>query len=59
MSVTVVGSVALDTVQTPWGSSNEGLGGAATFFSLAAAHFTQVNLVGIVGGTFPRIRPNC
>ncbi len=54
MSVTVVGSVALDTVETPWGSSNEGLGGAATFFSLAAAHFTQVNLVGIVGEDFPQ-----
>lgn len=54
MSVTVVGSVALDTVETPWGSSREGLGGAATFFSLAASHFTPVNLVGIVGEDFPQ-----
>ena len=53
MSVTVVGSVALDTVETPWGSSTEGLGGAATFFALAASHFTPVNLVGIVGDDFP------
>jgi sugar/nucleoside kinase (ribokinase family) len=54
MSVTVVGSVALDTVETPWGKSTEGLGGAATFFALAAANFTRVNLIGIVGDDFPR-----
>lgn len=54
MSVTVVGSVALDTVETPWGSSSEGLGGAATYFALAASQFTRVNLVGIVGDDFPQ-----
>ena len=53
MSVTVVGSVALDTVETPWGSREEGLGGAATYFALAAAHYTEVHLVGVVGQDFP------
>lgn len=53
MSVTVVGSVALDTVETPMGKNIDGLGGAATFFSLAACHFTQVHLVGVVGEDFP------
>ena len=53
MSVTVVGSVALDTVDTPSGENIEGLGGAATFFSLAAANYTEVNLVGVVGTDFP------
>ena len=54
MSVTVVGSVALDTVDTPSGKNIEGLGGAATFFSLAAINFTGVNLVGVVGTDFPQ-----
>lgn len=54
MSVTVVGSVALDTVDTPSGENIEGLGGAATFFSLAAANYTDVNLVGVVGTDFPQ-----
>ena len=54
MSVTVVGSVALDTVETPWGRNEEGLGGAATFFSLAAANYTTVHLVGVIGADFPK-----
>lgn len=53
MSVTVVGSIALDTVETPWGVNEEGLGGAATYFSLAAANYTDVHLVGVVGSDFP------
>jgi sugar/nucleoside kinase (ribokinase family) len=53
MSVTVVGSIALDTVETPWGKNEEGLGGAATYFSLAASNYTSVNLVGVVGEDFP------
>ncbi len=53
MSLTVVGSVALDTVETPSGRNDEGLGGAAVFFSLAAANYTPVNLVGVVGTDFP------
>lgn len=53
MSITVVGSVALDTVETPAGHNDEGLGGAATYFSLAASNFAPVNLVGVVGDDFP------
>ncbi|MDZ4860186.1 MAG: PfkB family carbohydrate kinase [Candidatus Hydrogenedentes bacterium] len=53
MSITVVGSVALDTVETSEGRNDEGLGGAATYFALAAANFTEVNLVGVVGDDFP------
>ena len=54
MSLTVVGSVALDTVETPAGKNADGLGGAATFFSLAASHYTQVHLIGVVGEDFPQ-----
>ncbi|MCX5772314.1 MAG: sugar kinase, partial [Candidatus Hydrogenedentes bacterium] len=54
MSVTVVGSIALDTIETPWGRNEEGLGGAATYFSIAASNYTQVHLVGVVGQDFPR-----
>lgn len=53
MSLTVVGSIALDTVETPWGKTEEELGGAATYFSLAASNYTQVYLVGVVGEDFP------
>ena len=49
----VVGSVALDTVTTPFGAVKEALGGAATYFSYSASFFTQVRLVGTVGEDFP------
>ena len=49
----VVGSVALDTVKTPFGAVKEALGGAATYFSYSASFFTQVRLVGTVGDDFP------
>lgn len=51
--VLVVGSVGLDTVETPFGEVFEVLGGSAVFFSLAAAFFTRVNLVGVIGEDFP------
>ncbi len=54
MSITVVGSVALDTVETPAGKNEEGLGGAATYFSLAAVHYAPIHLVGVVGEDFPQ-----
>jgi sugar/nucleoside kinase (ribokinase family) len=54
MSLTVVGSVALDTVETPWGRNEDGLGGAAVYFSLAASNYARVRLVGVVGDDFPR-----
>lgn len=53
MSVTVVGSVALDTVEAPAGMNVEGLGGSATYFALAAANYGLVRLVGVVGDDFP------
>jgi sugar/nucleoside kinase (ribokinase family) len=53
MSLLVVGSVALDSVETPFGKANEVLGGSATFFAAAASHLTPVQLVGVVGDDFP------
>jgi sugar/nucleoside kinase (ribokinase family) len=53
VSTLVVGSVALDSVKTPFGEAEEALGGTAMYFSLAASLFTSVNLVGIVGDDFP------
>jgi sugar/nucleoside kinase (ribokinase family) len=53
MSVLVVGSVALDSVETPFGKADEVLGGSATFFSASASHLTPVQLVGVVGRDFP------
>ncbi len=50
----VVGSVALDSVRTPFGKADDVLGGSATFFSFAASFFTRVRLVAVVGADFPR-----
>ncbi len=52
MAVTVVGSVAFDALETPFGSRERILGGAATHFSLAASFFTDVRVVGVVGEDF-------
>jgi sugar/nucleoside kinase (ribokinase family) len=52
MSILVVGSVAFDTVETPFGKAEKVLGGSASFFSVAASFFTPVNLVGVVGSDF-------
>ena len=52
MSLTVVGSVAFDALETPFGKRDKILGGAATHFSLSAGFFTNVNAVGIVGNDF-------
>ena len=49
----VVGSVALDTVQTPFGRAQEVLGGSGTYFSYAASFYTRVRLVAAVGSDFP------
>lgn len=54
MSLLVVGSVALDSVQTPFGKRDEMLGGSAVYCAIAASHFTRVRLVGVVGEDFPR-----
>ena len=51
-SILVVGSVAFDSVKTPFGEANEILGGSATHFSVAASFFAPVRLVGVVGTDF-------
>jgi hypothetical protein len=53
MSVLVVGSVALDSVETPFGRADDVLGGSATFFSASASHLTKVSVVGVVGADYP------
>ena len=52
MSILVVGSVAFDSIQTPSGSVDHCLGGAATHFSLAASYFTDVRVIAVVGKDF-------
>jgi sugar/nucleoside kinase (ribokinase family) len=52
LSITVVGSIAFDAVQTPFGERERMLGGAATHFALAASFFDQVRIVGPVGDDF-------
>lgn len=53
MSILVVGSVAFDTVETPFGKAEEALGGSATYFSTSASYFSPVKLVAVVGSDFP------
>ena len=51
----VVGTVAFDAIETPFGKTDKILGGAATFIGLSASHFnTEVGLVSVVGGDFPQ-----
>jgi cytidine kinase len=54
MSVVVVGSIALDSVETPWGKRENALGGSATYFSLACSRFSHTRIVGIAGTDFPQ-----
>src|SRR5277367_5598939 len=53
MSLLVVGSVALDSVETPFGKRENALGGSATYFSAAAGLLTEVGVVGVIGDDFP------
>jgi len=53
MSILVVGSVAFDSVETPFGRVENVLGGSATYFATSASFFTDVNLVAVVGDDFP------
>jgi len=53
MSILVVGTVALDTVQTPFGKAKDVLGGSAAYSALAASFFGKVKLVAVVGKDFP------
>lgn len=54
MSLLVVGSVALDSVETPFGQKDDVLGGSATYFSTAASFFSPVKVVAVVGEDFPQ-----
>lgn len=54
LSVLVVGSIALDTVETPLGKVTEVLGGSAVYFATAASIYANVKLVGVAGTDFPR-----
>ncbi|HEX9037351.1 MAG TPA: PfkB family carbohydrate kinase [Ktedonobacterales bacterium] len=53
MAITVVGSVGLDTVETPFGAVTDALGGATSYFALAASRYAPVNIVAVVGDDFP------
>jgi sugar/nucleoside kinase (ribokinase family) len=53
MSILVVGSVAFDSVKTPFGEANDVVGGSANYFSVAASFFSPVRLVAVVGEDFP------
>ena len=52
MSLLVVGTVALDSVKTPFGNVDNALGGSATYFSTSASYFTDVRLVAVIGEDF-------
>jgi sugar/nucleoside kinase (ribokinase family) len=52
MSLLVVGSVAFDAVETPFGKCDKMLGGSASHFSISASYYTDVRIVGVVGGDF-------
>jgi len=54
MSILVVGSVAFDSVQTPFGKVEEVLGGSGTYFSTSASFFSDIDLVAVVGKDFPQ-----
>jgi sugar/nucleoside kinase (ribokinase family) len=58
VSLLVVGSIAFDSVKTPFGAADEVLGGSATYFSTAASYFTSVQLVAVVGDDFPEKHVN-
>ncbi len=53
MRLTVIGSVAFDSVETPFGKKEDVLGGSATYASVSASFFTPVNLISVVGTDFP------
>ncbi len=58
MSILVVGSVAFDTVETPFGTTEKALGGSATYFSAAASYFAPVRIVAVVGTDFSKNKLN-
>ena len=54
MSVLVVGTVAFDSIETPFGSAERILGGSASYFALGASFFAPVRIVGVIGKDFPQ-----
>jgi sugar/nucleoside kinase (ribokinase family) len=54
MSLVIVGSVAFDTIETPWGRREKIVGGSGTYCALAASYFTRPRIVAVVGRDFPR-----
>ena len=54
MSLLVVGSMAFDSIKSPFGEVERVIGGSATYFSLAASYLTAVRLVSVVGKDFPK-----
>src|SRR2546422_6871152 len=54
MSILAVGSIAFDTIKTPFGEAKDILGGSLTYFAVAASYFTDVNLVAVVGQDFKK-----
>lgn len=53
MSLVIVGSIALDTIETPVGKVKDALGGSAVYGGIAASYFTKTHTVGVVGSDFP------
>ena len=53
MSILAVGSVAIDSVETPFGHAERVIGGSAVFFSASASLLTEVSVVGVVGDDYP------
>lgn len=53
MSLLIVGSVAIDSIETPWGKVDQALGGSATYAALAGRLWSRVAVVGVVGSDFP------
>jgi sugar/nucleoside kinase (ribokinase family) len=55
LGILIVGSIALDSIETPYGKIENSLGGSSTFISLAAGYFTApIKIVGVIGGDFPK-----
>jgi sugar/nucleoside kinase (ribokinase family) len=54
MSLVIVGSVAFDTIETPWDRKDKIVGGSCTYCSLAASYFTRPKIVAVVGEDFPK-----
>tara|TARA_Y100000588_G_scaffold206081_1_gene219914 strand:- start:241 stop:1152 length:912 start_codon:yes stop_codon:yes gene_type:complete len=54
VTLLAVGSMAIDSVKTPFGERDESIGGSATYFSIAASFFTKVSLVAVIGEDFPK-----